>query len=280
MNSGEHHKTLLRTLIEATGLSRRKAFAAIREGRVSAGGRIVTDPSSPFPGGELALDGRPLAHRRAPKVYLLLHKPAGYLSAVSDQRGRSTVLDLVPVELRVPGLHPVGRLDRDTTGLLLLTNDGDFTQRLTHPSHLVEKEYWLSCRPRLSEAALDALRRGIEVDGRLRVPADVRRLPPATGFEIAITLREGRKRQVRRMVEAVGAKVLKLKRVREGALTLEGLPEGQVRELAPEEVTAFLLEGAGPRTVSAGAKASQGREVRRRSPSRPRPPRPSARPVR
>jgi pseudouridine synthase len=198
-------------------------------------------------------------------VYLAMHKPTGYLSAVSDSRGRATVLDLVPVELQLPGLHPVGRLDLDTTGLLLLTNDGDFTQRLTHPSHEVPKEYWLTSRPPLHEGDLEALRRGVEIDGRVRRPAEARLLPPSSGYEAAITLREGRKRQVRRMVEAAGAVVLRLKRVREGRFSLGTLPEGGVRRLSEEEV-ALLMAPQAPRAVlpSLRATPSQRRAGRRR----------------
>jgi pseudouridine synthase len=263
VHSEKHHKSLLRTLIEASGLSRRKAFAAIREGRVAAGGAVLSDPSAPFPGGELELDGERVRLASASKVYLALHKPAGYLSAVSDDRGRPTVLALVPVELRVPGLHPVGRLDMDTTGLLLLTNDGGFTQRLTHPSHEVPKEYWLRSRPPLREPALEQLRRGVTIDGRLRPPAEVRALPPSSGYEVAITLREGRKRQVRRMVEAVGARVLELKRVREGPLALGDLPEGSVRRLSEREV-ALLMAPPAPRGPSPAATTSPRRAGRRR----------------
>jgi 23S rRNA pseudouridine2605 synthase len=232
-------KTLLRAVIDASGFSRRKAFACIREGRILIDGRVSTDPSSPYEGGILRLDGRPLAAASEERIYLLLNKPPGAVSTVTDTHGRRTVLDLVPVELRLPGLHPVGRLDLDTTGLLLLTNDGSLTYRLTHPSQEIEKEYWLATRPRLSDAALERLRRGTEIDGAVRRPVDVRRLGPATGFDATITIREGRKRQVRRMVEAAGARVTALRRVREGPLTLGNLPEGQVRPLTAAELEAL-----------------------------------------
>ena len=136
-------RTLLRTVIDASGLSRRKAFAAIREGRVAVDGMPRTQPSEAYEGGPLTLDGSPLAPDGAEKVYLLLNKPPGFMSTRSDERGRRTVFDLVPQALRATGLHSIGRLDRDTSGLLLLTNDGDLTFALTHPSHEVEKEYWL-----------------------------------------------------------------------------------------------------------------------------------------
>ncbi len=232
----EPEKTLLRSLIDATGLSRRKAFAAIREGRLTRDGRVVVDPSAPYTDGRLALDGRGLSIGAPPKVYLLMNKPAGLLSAVSDARGRTTVIDLVPERLRASGLHPVGRLDQDSTGLLLLTNDGDLTHRLTHPRNEVEKEYWLALAKPLSDAGLEALRGGVEIDGAVRAPVRVERLEDAAPYEISVVIREGRKRQVRRMVAAVGGRTQMLMRVREGELRLGRLVEGSVRELNPREL--------------------------------------------
>jgi pseudouridine synthase len=169
----------------------------------------------------------------------MLNKPPGFITTVSDERGRRTVFDLIPEALRAPGLHPVGRLDRDTSGLLLLTTDGDLTYALTHPKYEVEKEYWLRLAEPATETQLTALRSGVEIDGQVRRPLRLRRLIGAGPFELAITLREGRNREVRRMVEAVGARVTALRRVREGPLTLERLPEGQARHLTPEEVAAL-----------------------------------------
>ena len=232
--------TILRAVIDATGLSRRKAFTAIREGRVAVAGEVRTDPSEPYAGGPLALDGTPLSAPTAAKSYLLLNKPPGFITTKSDELGRRTVLDLVPQALRTPGLHPVGRLDRDTSGLLLLTNDGDFTFALTHPSHEVEKEYWLHLEAPPTDDQLAALRSGIELDGELRRPLRIRRLVENPQFELSITIREGRRRQVRRMFDAVGVKVVLLRRVREGALHLGPLPEGAVRPLAPAEVASLL----------------------------------------
>jgi pseudouridine synthase len=237
--------TLLRALVEASGLSRRKAFAAIRDGRVAIDGRRSLDPSSAFEGGRLSLDGVTLRPAAAAKTYLLLHKPPGVLSTRSDERGRRTVLDLVPARLRAPGLHPVGRLDRETSGLLLLTDDGALTFQLTHPRHEVEKEYWLRTAPLLDDGQIQRLRAGIEIDGKLRRPVAVRRLPDdAAPFQASISLREGRKRQVRRMVEALGARVTRLHRAREGPLRLNGLPEGAVRPLKRVERRALGLDAS------------------------------------
>jgi 23S rRNA pseudouridine2605 synthase len=233
-------KTLLRAIVDATGLSRRKAFAAIREGRVAVAGEVTTDPSQPYEAGSLTLDDAPVAASRAARTYLLLNKPPGFITTKSDDLGRRTVFDLIPAASRSPGLHPVGRLDRDTSGLLLFTNDGDFTFALTHPSHEVEKEYWLRLQAPLTEDQLAALRSGIKIDGELRRPLRLRRLVSNAQFELSITIREGRRRQVRRMLLAVGAEIVLLRRVREGALELGSLPEGAVRPLTPEEVASLL----------------------------------------
>jgi 23S rRNA pseudouridine2605 synthase len=239
--------TLLRAVIDATGLSRRKAFAAIREGHVAVAGAVVTDPSQPHEGADLSFDGGPITASGTAKTYLLLNKPPGFITTKSDERGRRTVLDLIPAASRASGLHPVGRLDRDTSGLLLLTNDGDFTFALTHPSHEVEKEYWLRLRDAVTEDQLAALRSGIELDGEVRRPLRLRRLVANPQFELSITIREGRRRQVRRMFLAVGAEVILLRRVREGPLELGSLPEGAVRPLTPAEVSSLLAE-AQPQT--------------------------------
>jgi pseudouridine synthase len=266
MASGPDVPTLLRAVIAASGYSRRKAFTAIREGRIVIDGRPSLEPSSPYTGGEIRLDGRTLKQVVQEHVYLMLNKPAGVITTVSDTHARQTVLDLVPVELRVRGLHPVGRLDRDTTGLLLLTNDGSLTYRLTHPSHEVEKEYWFSARPPLGDTALGRLRAGIEIDSAVRQPADLRRLPPSAGFEVSLTIREGRKRQVRRMVEALGSRVSALARVREGPLTLAGLEEGRVRRLTKAELTALGVgvEPASRRETSPNEASRLRRSSRRR----------------
>ncbi|HWO73089.1 MAG TPA: pseudouridine synthase [Dehalococcoidia bacterium] len=238
--------TLLRALVDASGLSRRRAFAAIREGRVSVDGRPCRDPSAPYGGGEIVLDGAPLSAQRAERAYLLLNKPPGYVTTRADERGRRTVFDLVPAELEAPGLHSVGRLDRDTSGLLILTNDGDLTFALTHPRHEVDKEYFVRLAQPASEDQIARLRSGVEIDGRMTRPARLRRLVGAGPFQLSITVREGRKRQVRRMFEAVGARVTGLRRVREGPLELGGLPEGSVRRLTAEEVEALRrAAGAG-----------------------------------
>jgi 23S rRNA pseudouridine2605 synthase len=235
--------TLLKTVVEASGLSRRKAFAAIREGRVSVRGIRVLDPSAEYAGGALSLDGLALRRSKAVRTYLMLNKPPGFITSRSDELGRRTVLDLVPEDLMTPGLHPVGRLDRETSGLLLLTNDGDLTYALTHPSHEVDKEYWVRLDVPPEDELLEALRDGVEIDGEERRPVRLRRLDDPQ-FDLSITIREGRNRQVRRMLEALGARVTLLRRVREGPLWLSDLPEGGVRPLTPRERSALGLERA------------------------------------
>lgn len=253
---GPETRTLLRSVIEGSGLSRRKAFTAIREGRVRVDGRVHDEPSERFEGGALTLDGAMLQAAASEKVYLLLNKPPGFMSTRSDERGRRTIYDLVPAAARVSGLHSIGRLDRDTSGLLLLTNDGDLTFRLTHPSHEVEKEYWLRLEQPATEEQLAGMRAGVEVDGALRRPLRLRRLVDREPFQLAMTIREGRRRQVRRMFEAVGARVVMLRRVREGSLQLGSLPEGAVRPLTREELAA--LWGLPSQAAPAGSEGIAG----------------------
>ena len=161
----------------------------------------------------------------------MLNKPAGAVSTASDTHGRPTVTQLVPSSRR---LYPVGRLDADTTGLILLTNDGDLANRLIHPRYEVPKTYRAHVEPPdVTDPALEALRDGVELEDGRTAPADVRR---AGRGVLELTLREGRKRQVRRMCEAVGHRVVALERIGFGPLRLEGLAEGEHRRLSPEEV--------------------------------------------
>ncbi len=249
--------TLLKALTGATGLPRRRAFEAIREGRLTVNGLTVSDPSASYESGLLALDGRPLPVSEPHLAYLMLNKPAGIISSAADELGRRNVLDLVPDDLRAQGLHSVGRLDRDTTGLLLLTNDGDLTYRLTHPRHEVEKEYWLAAAPPLDRRQVEALAHGVQIDGGLRRPARVRELPPDVRLQLAVVIREGRNRQIRKMVEAVGSRVTRLHRVREGPIFLGDLPEGRVRALTAAELR--LLREAAPVSSPPGPSAKGNR---------------------
>jgi len=186
------------------------------------------------------VDGRPVVLPAF--VYLALHKPAGYVSSAQDERGRPSVLRLAPA---IPGLHPVGRLDVATTGLLLLSNDGDFTYLLTHPRHEVAKVYRAVVRGVPGGAALARLERGVALEDGRTAPAQVRLVNRGAGeATLEVTIHEGRKRQVRRMLAAVGHPVQSLVRVAVGPVSLGDLAPGQVRALTPEEV-AGLLAAAG-----------------------------------
>jgi 23S rRNA pseudouridine2605 synthase len=202
----------------------------IADGRVTVGGHVITDPARDVDeSSDVALDGRPLAPE--PREVYALNKPRGVVSTAKDTHGRRTVVEFVPSERR---LYPVGRLDADTTGLILLTNDGELANRLTHPSFEVDKTYRARLTPSpVSEASLRQLREGVELDDGPTAPAKVRQVEPGV-LEIAI--HEGRKRQVRRMVEAVGHRVEALERIAFGPLRLERLSEGDYRRLTPAEV--------------------------------------------
>lgn len=239
---------LQKVLARAGIASRRAAEGLITAGRVTVNGVVVdrlgstVDPEQDV----IAVDGRPIALGK-PRTYLLLNKPPGYLSTVRDERGRPTVMDLVPPDVTAR-LYPVGRLDRDTEGLLLLTDDGELTHRLTHPRFGLEKEYLALVRGRPSGEALRRLSEGVVIDGRRTAPARVAlaedvSLPRGPGESwVRIVIREGRKRQVRLMCRAVGHPVRRLLRVREGPIELGDLPPGATRALTSEEVAALRRE--------------------------------------
>ncbi len=226
---------LERLLSKAGACSRVQAREWIRAGRVAVDGRIVRDPSRPFDPARVALqlDGHALGSAR--RRYLALHKPRGYLTTRRDPQGRPTVYDLLgDVGAWVV---PVGRLDLETSGLLLLTNDTRFADRITDPLSHVPKTYRVEARPRLDEQALEQLARGVELDDGPTRPARVEKLGdrgPAT--RLLVTIDEGRNRQVRRMLRAVGSRVEKLARLSIGPLELGTLPAGRWRELEAREV--------------------------------------------
>lgn len=217
--------------------ARRKCEEIIAQGRVRVNGQTVDQMGAQVQeGDEVTLDGVLLAPQTRMR-YLLYHKPAGEVTTVSDERGRDTVMDRFrDVPERV---YPVGRLDYDSEGLLLLTNDGELAQRLTHPRSEVDKTYLARVTGNPSGEALDRLRRGVFLPGdeRRTAPARVRVVRDEALFsDILVTIHEGRNRQVRRMFEAVGHKVLLLRRVRFGPLELGDLRRGEWRELTQEEV--------------------------------------------
>jgi len=221
---------LARYLAHAGVASRRAAEGLIADGRVSVGGEVVTDPARDVDGSVgVEVDGARVAPE--PREVWLVNKPAGIVSTASDTHGRPIVTGLVETDLR---LYPVGRLDADTTGLILLTNDGDLANRLMHPRYGVERVYRARVEPvPVPEATLRRLREGVELEDGRTAPARVRQVEPGL---VEITLGEGRKRQVRRMCETVGHRVVALERVAFGPLRLGALAPGQARRLAPAEV--------------------------------------------
>ncbi len=215
-------------LARAGVASRRRADELIKAGRVTVNGEVGQLNTFVSGRDEVSLDGRLLAKQRL--AYVLLHKPAGAVTTASDPQGRRTVVDLVRHPSRVV---PVGRLDADTTGALLLTNDGELSHRLAHPRYEVDKVYEVETWTQPSDADLERLRAGVELDDGPTRPAGVRRLG---GARIELTIHEGRNRQVKRMFDAIGHRVRSLHRSRYGPLTLEGLEPGRWRELEPSEV--------------------------------------------
>ena len=226
---------LQKYMAECGAASRRRAEEMIAAGRVTVNGRTVTEMGTQVePGDEVRLDGKVLRPEGVQK-YVLYHKPAGEVTTASDPEGRPTVLDHFrdyPVRL-----YPVGRLDYDSEGLLLLTNDGDLTQRMLHPSHEVQKTYLARVTGSVSLDAVRRLRAGVMLDDHKTAPAEVRIIKEeAFATVVLMTIHEGRNRQVRRMFESEGHKVLQLRRVRFGPLQLGDLPRGQWRELTPTEI--------------------------------------------
>ncbi len=229
----------LQKIISQAGIaSRRAAEKMILEGRVRVDGKVVRELGTKVnPAAHtISVDGRPLKGEEQ-HVYLLLNKPKGYLSTAKDDRGRRTVLDLLPeVKERV---YPVGRLDNNTEGLLLITNDGTLMNGLLHPRFEVEKTYHAGVTGQLTEEKLQMLRDGLLLEDGMTAPAKVSLLQEREPGDTraAITIHEGRNRQVRRMFAAVGCDVKSLKRVRFADLTLKGVARGHHRALTQEEVS-------------------------------------------
>jgi 23S rRNA pseudouridine2605 synthase len=229
--------------------SRRAAEELIRDGKVSVNGDVVLDPARDVDADDdVRLEGKPLSASSERLVYAV-NKPAGVVSTARDPQRRATVVSLVPSEVR---LYPVGRLDIDTTGLILLTNDGDLAHRLTHPSFEVPKTYRATvANAPVEERALRALRDGVELEDGLTAPATVERIKPDT---LEITIHEGRKRQVKRMCEAVGHRVRRLERIRFGPLELGNLPAGAHRRLTAVELQQLASAGSPARRAAASSR--------------------------
>jgi 23S rRNA pseudouridine2605 synthase len=250
---------LQKVLARAGFGSRRVCDELIEDGRVEVNGEVaVLGRRVDLDQDAITVDGVPVGVRPG-LVHYLLHKPAGYVTTARDTHGRPTVVELVPDEPRV---HPVGRLDLDTEGLLLLTNDGDLTHRLTHPSFGVEKEYLAEVEGRPTRQTIQRLRDGVELEDGITAPARVSQLDDRL---LRIVIHEGRNRQVRRMCEAVGHPVLRLVRVRIGSLRDPSLAPGQWRPLTTAEVRALNEASV---AEPPAARAASSRAGRRRSPDR------------
>jgi 23S rRNA pseudouridine2605 synthase len=258
----EAGERLQKVLARAGMGSRRACEELIAGGRVSVNGvvaelgrRVKTEDD------HIAVDGVPLSVRPG-LVYYLLNKPAGVVTTVADPQGRRTVVDLVPAKPRV---FPIGRLDADTEGLLILTNDGELAHHLTHPRFGVEKEYFAIVEGTPSPAALRRLRQGVELEDGITAPAQVAPIPPNG---LRITIHEGRNRQVRRMGDAIGHRVLRLVRTRIGPVSDRRLRPGSWRVLVPREVRA-LESAAAATSVAAPSGTGTPRQAAR---PRPKPP--------
>jgi 23S rRNA pseudouridine2605 synthase len=214
--------------------SRRKAEDLVTEGRVTINGITISDLATiVVPGKDrVFVDGKEVAQVDAP-IYLVLNKPKDTITTMADERGRPTVMDHVHARKRV---FPIGRLDRKTTGILLLTNDGAFAHHLMHPRFGVPKAYRVTCSEAVTREHLKALSEGVDLTEGRTSPAEVFSIPGGRGREIGVTIHEGWNRQVRRMFEYFGYDVRKLDRVAYGPVTTEGLPRGATRPLTPQEI--------------------------------------------
>jgi len=233
---------LLRYLVEAGLGSRRQVVASIKLGRVTVNGMLAESYTMPvYPQADrITFDGKPVAFQARARLVLMLNKPLNILTTTTDDRGRQTVLDILPAEFRGLGLYPVGRLDHDTTGLLLLTNDGNLTYRLTHPRFELGKEYLVYIEGRLSRQEKELLEKGVPLEDGITSPATVKEVSYDPPYNYSITIHEGRNRQVRRMFAHLGYTVKALKRIRIGNLRLGDLAEGSFRRLSAQEIASSL----------------------------------------
>lgn len=214
--------------------SRRKSEELITAGRVTVNGQIVTELGIKVSENDVVtLDGKPLMPESR-KVYIALNKPVGYVSTVKDEHGRKTLLDLVDVPERI---YPIGRLDYDTSGLILLTNDGDIYNKVIHPREEKNKVYIALIQGILSDKEIEAFESGLEIEGYITAPAEIKtRRILGRNAEVAITIHEGRNRQVRKMCKKIGHPVITLKRVSVGSIEIGSLEEGKWRYLTEKEV--------------------------------------------
>jgi 23S rRNA pseudouridine2605 synthase len=228
---------LLKYLVEAGLGARRAVVSAIKQGRVTVNGKVATGYTMPvFPGLDaITCDGKPVKFKPAEMLVFMLNKPVDVLSTTKDARGRKTAIDLLPERYRSLGLYPAGRLDYDSTGLLILTNDGNLTYRLTHPRFEHEKEYLVTINGKLTDEQKTSLEKGVMLEDGMTYPAVVKEARDAA-YTYSITIHEGRHRQVKRMFLSVGHEVKALKRIRIGRLELGELEEGQIKKLSQAEI--------------------------------------------
>jgi 23S rRNA pseudouridine2605 synthase len=255
--SSPYTERLQRVLAARGVASRRKAEELIRAGRVTVNGKVVTELGTKVDPQRAAIrvDGKPV--RKKQLRYVVMNKPSGFITTTSDERGRHTVMDLLPSGI---GLNPVGRLDRDTEGLLLFTNDGEVANRVMHPRYGLTKEYVVQTPMRPPESAMRMVRAGIEVEGKLVVPHECRIMrETANGILLSVVVHEGMNRVVRRLMDAAEIPVIKLSRSRIGPLSIAGIPRGAHRDLTEGELTSLLqalhLEREDEALVSPGANS-------------------------
>ncbi|MEZ4563877.1 MAG: pseudouridine synthase [Thermomicrobiales bacterium] len=251
----------LQRVLAARGVaSRRKSEELIREGRVSVNGKIVTELGTRVdPNASIKVDGKTV--RKQAHRYVVLNKPSGYITTKSDERDRRTVMELVPA---TPPMTPVGRLDRETEGLLLFTNDGEVANRVMHPRYQLTKEYIVTTPIKPPESVMRRVREGVEIDGKMVRPHEFRIVRETRdGVLLSIVVHEGMNRVVRRMMEQAGIEVMSLRRDRIGPLSVAGIPRGGYRDLSEGELANLLqalrLDRDEPGHPASGSLASTSR---------------------
>jgi len=237
LSGKDPNKLRLQVFLSRNGVcSRRRAFDIIKEGRVTLNGQVCREPSTPVnpQGDHISVDKHKIKGKSY--SYVLLNKPSGYTTTKADRHARKTVLDLLPRKFQ--HLSPVGRLDKDTEGLLLLTNDGDVAYQLTHPKFNVDKTYFVRILGRLAIDQKKKVEGGVYIDKKKTSPATIKNIRPLKNqTELMITIHEGRKRQIRYMFAKVGCRVIYLKRLNQGPLSLGPLKKGMCRTLTKQEIT-------------------------------------------
>lgn len=230
--------------LTAAGLgSRRKIAEVIKAGAVSVNGIVVQSFNQLVDADKdtILYGGKPVQQQAGKKTYLMINKPKGVVSTTSDKNAEKSIIDILPAKYRNERLYPVGRLDKDSTGLILMTNDGDLTYKITHPRFEHEKEYLVQLASKLTSQDIQKFKRGVELFDVQTAPAVIKQVK-IEPYNYSVIIHEGRKRQIRRMFGVLGYVVQELKRIRIGGLLLGDLAEGQCRELTPAEVRSLSLK--------------------------------------